>query len=176
MPNTVCIMPWIAIDRNQNNLTSKVALTPCCIYETQEQHHDINSYWNSKEIVKVREEMLSGKKPKGCRKCWQAERNGILSYRQILNKERLDLFKNRLQDVRLDAQPIQVKFTVGNQCNLACRMCLPNLSSGVKKVWDLLGLEYKFKKIDFKLLIIDCLLYTSPSPRDATLSRMPSSA
>ena len=26
------------------------------------------------------------------------------------------------------------------------------------------------------LLIIGCLLYTSPSPRDATLSRMPSSA
>ena len=25
-------------------------------------------------------------------------------------------------------------------------------------------------------LILDCLLYTSPSPRDATLSRMPSSA
>ena len=25
-------------------------------------------------------------------------------------------------------------------------------------------------------LIMDCLLYTSPSPRDATLSRMPSSA
>lgn len=157
MPNTVCIMPWIAIDRNQNNLTSKVALTPCCIYETQEQHHDINSYWNSKEIVKVREEMLSGKKPKGCRKCWQAERNGILSYRQILNKERLDLFKNRLQDVRLDAQPIQVKFTVGNQCNLACRMCLPNLSSGVKKVWDILGIEYQFEKdtVDYTKYILE---------------------
>ena len=25
-------------------------------------------------------------------------------------------------------------------------------------------------------LYLDCLLYTSPSPRDATLSRMPSSA
>ena len=25
-------------------------------------------------------------------------------------------------------------------------------------------------------LVYDCLLYTSPSPRDATLSRMPSSA
>ena len=25
-------------------------------------------------------------------------------------------------------------------------------------------------------LVLDCLLYTSPSPRDATLSRMPSSA
>ena len=32
----------------------------------------------------------------------------------------------------------------------------------------------------FKLLVVEldshCLLYTSPSPRDATLSRMPSSA
>ena len=27
-----------------------------------------------------------------------------------------------------------------------------------------------------KAEVIDCLLYTSPSPRDATLSRMPSSA
>ena len=29
---------------------------------------------------------------------------------------------------------------------------------------------------DFVELDVDCLLYTSPSPRDATLSRMPSSA
>ncbi len=28
----------------------------------------------------------------------------------------------------------------------------------------------------FSILTIACLLYTSPSPRDATLSRMPSSA
>ena len=33
------------------------------------------------------------------------------------------------------------------------------------------------KLTDMRLHIIqDCLLYTSPSPRDATLSRMPSSA
>ena len=32
------------------------------------------------------------------------------------------------------------------------------------------------KKVDYMLPIIACLLYTSPSPRDATLSRMPSSA
>ena len=30
--------------------------------------------------------------------------------------------------------------------------------------------------LDFAASIRDCLLYTSPSPRDATLSRMPSSA
>ena len=33
-------------------------------------------------------------------------------------------------------------------------------------------LSGKFKKLTFK----DCLLYTSPSPRDRTRSRMPSSA
>ena len=30
--------------------------------------------------------------------------------------------------------------------------------------------------ITFLILLLTCLLYTSPSPRDATLSRMPSSA
>ena len=34
----------------------------------------------------------------------------------------------------------------------------------------------KPSKFEKSLLIKTCLLYTSPSPRDATLSRMPSSA
>ena len=39
------------------------------------------------------------------------------------------------------------------------------------------GYEYTYKQlgVDFDRDFI-CLLYTSPSPRDATLSRMPSSA
>ena len=36
----------------------------------------------------------------------------------------------------------------------------------------MIGLEYIFKRSG----PMTCLLYTSPSPRDATLSRMPSSA
>ena len=42
-------------------------------------------------------------------------------------------------------------------------------------------LENKYLKIlsqknESKIISLGCLLYTSPSPRDATLSRMPSSA
>ena len=37
-----------------------------------------------------------------------------------------------------------------------------------------IGIEYLIFK--YRLNIYSCLLYTSPSPRDATLSRMPSSA
>ena len=35
---------------------------------------------------------------------------------------------------------------------------------------------YSFKTFDGGGSLYGCLLYTSPSPRDATLSRMPSSA
>ena len=46
-----------------------------------------------------------------------------------------------------------------------------------QKQLDMLGVESKedIKASKIKKLI-PCLLYTSPSPRDATLSRMPSSA
>ena len=40
------------------------------------------------------------------------------------------------------------------------------------------GKEIQYKESEIKLLILNkpCLLYTSPSPRDGLLSRMPSSA
>ena len=41
---------------------------------------------------------------------------------------------------------------------------------------DTLGAGEEFQFLDADEAIPDCLLYTSPSPRDATLSRMPSSA
>ena len=40
----------------------------------------------------------------------------------------------------------------------------------------LLTYKYNFPKTEIFNTDIVCLLYTSPSPRDATLSRMPSSA
>ena len=42
---------------------------------------------------------------------------------------------------------------------------------GTIRILNLIGKEIRQFKV-----IKDCLLYTSPSPRDATLSRMPSSA
>ena len=43
-----------------------------------------------------------------------------------------------------------------------------NVDKGMLQIQD------QFKKLP--VVFTDCLLYTSPSPRDATLSRMPSSA
>ena len=44
------------------------------------------------------------------------------------------------------------------------------------KQLDFFKIELGAKLEDGRLLYLSCLLYTSPSPRDATLSRMPSSA
>ena len=41
---------------------------------------------------------------------------------------------------------------------------------------DFVELLTQLRKRSVKVVYIDCLLYTSPSPRGATLSRMPSSA
>ena len=47
--------------------------------------------------------------------------------------------------------------------------------SGRDGLYDARGLEGGLE-LRFRIRVRICLLYTSPSPRDATLSRMPSSA
>ena len=140
--NNICIMPWITIERNRNNNTGKTSLTPCCMYETKTQQTNTETYWNSDEIVSLRQQMLDGKRPEGCRLCWKNEDNGNESLRQSINAGRLKLYQDRLKKTKLDVAPAQIKYTVGIECNLACRMCLPNFSSKVKKVWNIIGREY----------------------------------
>ena len=57
----------------------------------------------------------------------------------------------------------------------------PELGLKVKEHLERMGLETPMTKLvnadmSVKIKNIDCLLYTSPSPRDRTRSRMPSSA
>ena len=45
-----------------------------------------------------------------------------------------------------------------------------------KALWDGIEHQYKLEDILGTMRFLPCLLYTSPSPRDRTRSRMPSSA
>ena len=47
-------------------------------------------------------------------------------------------------------------------------IAVPDLEAAIQRFMADFGLEYEGTE--------DCLLYTSPSPRDRSLSRMPSSA
>ena len=57
---------------------------------------------------------------------------------------------------------------------------IPSISSLEENQKDVLEsanyISDLFKKVGLKSKVTSCLLYTSPSPRDKTVSRMPSSA
>ena len=55
---------------------------------------------------------------------------------------------------------------------------LKKFEAAVKSTPEIIGAHRMSGDLDYvlRVRVRDCLLYTSPSPRDATLSRMPSSA
>ena len=71
----------------------------------------------------------------------------------------------------------------GNGSDLRTKALAKMISSNeIVTLINALGLDPKSQEIDLKdlrygkIIIMTCLLYTSPSPRDTLLSRMPSSA
>ena len=83
-----------------------------------------------------------------------------------------------------------IRISVTDRCNLRCVYCMPE--EGVEQVAHEEILTYqeivriaglcarmgisKVKLTGGEPLVRNCLLYTSPSPRDLSTSRMPSSA
>lgn len=135
MSDTVCILPFISLDRNTDS--TDIPPGPCCLYQHQsEPAEDFESYWQSDEIKSVRSKMLDGEKPKGCWKCFHDESLGKQSMRQSVNQSRLDDIQNLSADV---GKPIQIKMLSGASCNLACRMCVSHVSSRVNTVWKSIG-------------------------------------
>ena len=67
------------------------------------------------------------------------------------------------------------KYKMGGDClNTGCVPSKAFIRSAKMMSYARRAKEFGFKKTEVKFEF--CLLYTSPSPRDATLSRMPSSA
>ena len=79
----------------------------------------------------------------------------------------MDPFKSYM---RLDKYTSRICRPAVSRFCLRSTMYRPIFNGISYKVYKLFPLQHMFGDIDI------CLLYTSPSPRDATLSRMPSSA
>lgn len=91
---------------------------------------NISEFINDPEIMKIRDELLKGKQPKGCAECFKLEKDGIRSFRQTSNEIYEEHINQSLENVSdggwLNPKAITyLDISLGNICNLKCRSCNP---------------------------------------------------
>lgn len=143
MTDTKCIAPWIHLHTWPNN-----NVYPCCLTSSDDivgnlKDNTLEEIWNSSKMKQLRLDMLQGRRPPSCARCFEQEDHGQGSLRTHLNNtftHHMDKMNNTKSDGSLDDFSIVYwDFRFSNICNMRCRMCGPQLSSGwyedTKKLW-----------------------------------------
>lgn len=105
-------------------------------------HTDLLEGWNSSYMKNVRLQMLSGKIPNSCTKCFKEEAAGHLSKRNWETdywSHNLDIKKivdETKSDGSIPAKIYYLDLRFGTKCNLKCVMCSPHDSSMWVKDWN----------------------------------------
>lgn len=88
----------------------------------------VEDIFHSEYYKQIRQAIRDGEMPKNCEPCWQDERNGKKSKRQLYN----EIAEQRYGDINYDEEPDlpeDFQLILSNTCNLKCRSCNPNYSS-----------------------------------------------
>jgi len=128
-----CMAPWVHMSIWQTG-----DAYPCCIYDWSNPVGNINDngikgVWNSDKMKEIRLNMLKNIPNEGCKKCFDYDKQGILSYRYKMNTEynhHYDLVKTTNNDgsvEKLNLAYFDIRFS--NLCNMKCRSCGPHFSS-----------------------------------------------
>lgn len=128
---TFCILPWIHLFIGNTG-----EMKPCCISKSFSNNHNINietisDFQYSNDMKTFRLQLLQGKKPEICNRCWYQEAS------ENQNSERLsqlDYWGEYLHFNSIINSPEEnfirsIDIRPGNKCNLKCIMCGPTLSS-----------------------------------------------
>lgn len=109
-------MPWTHLQIEQDG-----SFRPCCrtLGFRQNRQFDRASYEKSEELNSLKEALLKGDSPKDCQRCWNDEKHGDYSFRQMESQK----YPRTTQDLKT----MEIRF--GNLCNLSCRMCSTAYSS-----------------------------------------------
>lgn len=112
MQDRFCVLPFIHSCTNVGGRNK-----PCCRFSDEYYNDNVlpDDYFYGEKLDKLRQEMLEGKYVSGCKKCYEEEENGQISYRQKANK-----------DFSVDVNNPTIKFIeigISNSCNFACVTC-----------------------------------------------------
>jgi len=112
---------WFQFNTEKNQWFAR----PCCMYQTlyPVEKNIMTEYWQHPVLQKERLDNLQGKDlPDNCLKCKNTENNGNYSRRQSWN--------NRLgTEWQTPDSVIELDLHADFSCNLACRICNPQLST-----------------------------------------------
>lgn len=141
MNDKICILPF-----NSVSISALGDIRVCC-NSGQPLGYNLSSLQseqdiiNNKKIIEIRSDFLQGKENPVCDRCWKIEKFSSHSFRTTAN-DNFSLKTNQIIKFSetIDFENIQyLDITLGNKCNLACRMCNPNSSSLISKQWTILG-------------------------------------
>jgi len=135
--SSICVLPW-----NQISVASDGTMRICCnsyaptLHERgqaiQISEYQTIDFVNTPELKEIRLQMLVGKKPEKCARCWDQEKTGQESFRKMLNGHFPEAYQRILNgDHAFQLEYLSLDF--GNKCNLACKMCSPGSSSFLAK-------------------------------------------
>ena len=128
LPEKICMLPWISIE------TSPIGTArPCCLAIEEITRPDGTKYslrentleeiYSSKYMQDLRQEFLSGAKPKTCQRCWDEEAAGRTSKR-MNSRIRLKEYYDSVDWNNLNPDQLWfIDLKLGNICNLKCRIC-----------------------------------------------------
>tara|TARA_B100002019_G_scaffold100580_1_gene86672 strand:+ start:12555 stop:13868 length:1314 start_codon:yes stop_codon:yes gene_type:complete len=129
-----CIIPWIHLNTWPNG-----SVFQCCITDYRNvignlKNNTLEEVFNNDYMRELRKDLLEGKFPESCVKCYEQENMGITSFRQNANRQ----FNHHIADIENktteeghvdDVKLHYWDFRFSNLCNMKCRMCGGHLSS-----------------------------------------------
>lgn len=160
--NNFCVLPF-----NSVSIAPWGGLRPCC--NAYNSSFGINikdlsliEIINNTQITSLRNSFLADSQDSACDRCWQIENIGNRSFRHVANNNESYGLKSIIpikKENKISFEDIQyLDITLGNKCNLACRMCHPYSSSLLAK-----------QLIDLELYSGDVLLDFSRDTKDKIL-------
>lgn len=134
-----CVAPFTTLSLYPTGLVTFCCKNPTVLGSYRQS--SLDELWSSPQLKQIRQSSLSGKRHPSCAHCWQLEdQNAAASWRQNLNTRLAHIIPEILAAAKPDgaiaAMPRYVEVSMSNLCNLRCRMCSPELSTSLGKLWE----------------------------------------